>query len=57
MKEVEQIEILKWPDAGIIFLISDSLWISPIHVVPKKGKITIVIGKSDKVIPFRLMVG
>ena len=35
MKEVVRNEILKWRDLGIVFPISDSVWISPIHVVPK----------------------
>ncbi|XP_071905800.1 uncharacterized protein [Coffea arabica] len=57
MKEVVKNEILKWLDAGIVFPISDSVWISPIHVVPKKGGITTIIGKNDELIPSRLVVG
>nr|XP_027093596.1 uncharacterized protein LOC113714000 [Coffea arabica] len=57
MKEVVRNEILKWLDAGIVFPISDSVWISPIHVVPKKGGITTIIGKNDELIPSRLVVG
>ena len=34
-------EILKWLNAGIIYLISDSPWVSPVHVVPKKAGITV----------------
>nr|GFB93494.1 hypothetical protein [Tanacetum cinerariifolium] len=30
-------EVIKLLDAGMIYLISDSLWVSPIHCVPKKG--------------------
>ena len=37
MKEVVRLEVLKLLDAGIIFPISDSIWISPVQVVPKKG--------------------
>ena len=37
MMEVVQKEILKWLDAGVIYPIADSEWVSPIHVVPKKG--------------------
>ena len=37
MKEVVKKEIMKLLDAGIIYPISDSNWVSPIHVVPKKG--------------------
>ncbi|XP_071922613.1 uncharacterized protein [Coffea arabica] len=57
MKEVVRNEILKWLDAGIVFPISDSVWISPIHVVPKKGGITTIVGKNEELIPSRLVVG
>ena len=33
-------EILKWHNTGIIYPISDSPWVSPVHVVPKKAGIT-----------------
>ena len=36
MKEVVNKEILKWLNAGFIYAISDSPWVSPAHVVPKK---------------------
>ena len=36
LKEVVRGEILKWLDAGIIFPISDSCWISNVQVVSKK---------------------
>ncbi|KAL4325470.1 hypothetical protein GQ457_11G027320 [Hibiscus cannabinus] len=42
MKDVVRKEILKWLDAGIIYPISDSEWVSPIHCVPKKGGITML---------------
>ena len=57
MKKVVGNKIFKWSDAGIIFPISDSIWISPIHVVLKKGGITIIMGKNDEMIPSRLVVG
>ncbi|XP_071924688.1 uncharacterized protein [Coffea arabica] len=57
MKEVVRNEILKWLDAGIVFPISESVWISPIHVVPKKGGMTTIVGKNDELIPSRLVVG
>ena len=34
-------EILKWLTAGIIYPMSDSPWVSPVHVVPKKAWITV----------------
>jgi len=37
MKEVVKKEIIKWLDAGIIYPISGSSWVSPVYCVPKKG--------------------
>ena len=39
MKEVVRKEVLKWLDARVIYLISDSPWVSLIQIVPKKGGI------------------
>ncbi|XP_020250475.1 uncharacterized protein LOC109827866 [Asparagus officinalis] len=39
MKEVVRKEVLKLLDAGIIYPISNSEWVSPVQVVPKKGGI------------------
>ena len=36
IKEVVRKEVLKWLNAGFIYAISDSSWVSPVHVVPKK---------------------
>ena len=33
-------EILKWLNAEIIYPISDSQWVSSVHVVPKKARVT-----------------
>ena len=30
-------EIIKWLNVGIIYPISDSPWVSPVHVVPQEG--------------------
>ena len=42
MKEVVRKEILKLLEAGIIYLVADSQWISHVHCVPKKGGITVI---------------
>ena len=42
MKEVVKKEVLKLLENGIIYPISDSKWVSPIHVVPKKSGLTVV---------------
>jgi len=46
MQEVVRVVILKLLDNGIIYPISDSQWISPVHAVPKKAGFTVV--KNDK---------
>ena len=46
MKEVVKNEVLKLLNVGIIYLISDSKWVSPTQVVPKKSGITVV--KNEK---------
>ena len=34
MKDVVRKEVLKWLNVGFIYAISDSSWVSPVHVVP-----------------------
>ena len=41
MREVVKKEVLKWLDAGIIYPISDSQWVSPTQAVPKLSLIHI----------------
>ena len=53
MKEVVRKEVLKWLDAGIIYPISDSSWVSHVQVVPKKGGTTVVINKKNELLPTR----
>ncbi|KAA3466219.1 RNA-directed DNA polymerase-like protein [Gossypium australe] len=45
MKKVVRKEVIKWLDVGIIYLISDSSWVSPVQYVSKKSGITIVENK------------
>ncbi|GJR49513.1 hypothetical protein Tco_1400034 [Tanacetum coccineum] len=40
--EVIKKEVIKLLDAGLIYPISDSPWVSPVHCVPKKGGITVI---------------
>ena len=42
MKEVVRKEVLKWLNAGFIYAISYSPWVSLVHVVPKKGGFTVI---------------
>ncbi|GKA19257.1 reverse transcriptase domain-containing protein [Tanacetum coccineum] len=50
-------EVEKLLDAGLIYPISDSPWVSPIHCVPKKGGITVVKNDDNDLIPTRLVTG
>ena len=55
MKEVVRNEILKLLEAGIIYPIADSRWVSPVHCVPKKGGITIVPNDKNELITQRIV--
>ena len=57
MKEVVRKEVLKWLNAGFIYEISDSPWVSSIHVVPKKYGFTIIINEKNELIPIRTVIG
>ena len=57
MKEVVRTEILKLLEAGIIYPIADSRWVSPVHCVPKKGGITVVPNDKNELIPRRIVTG
>jgi hypothetical protein len=57
MKEVVMKEVVKLLDAGIIYPISDSKWVSPTQVVPKKSGITVVENSAGDLIPQRTTTG
>nr|GEW07599.1 reverse transcriptase domain-containing protein [Tanacetum cinerariifolium] len=57
MQEVVKKEIVKLLDTGIIYLIDDSPWVSPIYCVPKKGGITVITNKNDELVPTRTVTG
>nr|GEW81374.1 reverse transcriptase domain-containing protein [Tanacetum cinerariifolium] len=50
-------EVLKLLDAGLIYPIFDSLWVSPVHCVPKKGGFTVVENEDNELISTRLVTG
>ncbi|GKE72550.1 reverse transcriptase domain-containing protein [Tanacetum coccineum] len=50
-------EVIKLLDAGLIYPISDSPWVSPVHCVPKKGGMTVVENEDNELIPTRLVTG
>ncbi|GJU38440.1 reverse transcriptase domain-containing protein [Tanacetum coccineum] len=55
--EVIKKEVIKLLNARLIYLISDSLWVSPVHCVPKKGGMTLIKNKENELIPTRLVTG
>ena len=57
IKEVVRKEVLKWLNAGFIYAISDSPWVSPVHVVPKKGGFTVIRNEKNELIPTRTVTG
>jgi hypothetical protein len=57
MKEVVMKEVVNLLDAGIIYPISDSKWISPTQVVPKKSGLTVVENAAEELIPQRTTTG
>lgn len=57
MKDVVRKEVLKCLDNGIIYPISDSPWVSPVQVVPKKSGITVIQNDQNELIPTRTQTG
>ena len=50
MKEVVRKEVLKWLNASFIYAISNSPWVSPVYVVPKKGGFTLIRNEKNELI-------
>ena len=55
MKEVVRKKKLNLLEAGIIYPVADSQWVSPVHCVPKKGGITVVPNDKIELIPQRIV--
>jgi len=51
MQEVVKKEIIKWLDAGVVYPISDSHWVSPVQCVPKEGGMTVVENAKNELVP------
>nr|GEV45782.1 reverse transcriptase domain-containing protein [Tanacetum cinerariifolium] len=49
-------EVIKILEVGLIYLIYDSPWVSPVHCVPKKGGFTVVENEKNELIPTRLVM-
>ncbi|GJZ85464.1 hypothetical protein Tco_0650803 [Tanacetum coccineum] len=49
-------EVEKLLDAGLIYPISDSPWVSPVHCVPKKGGMTVVTNEENELGIFKSLL-
>jgi hypothetical protein len=50
-------EVIKLLEAGIIYPIVDSKWVSHVHCVPEKGGMTVVPNDEDELVAQRTVVG
>ena len=57
MQEVVHAEVLKLLQTGIIYPISDSTWMRPTQVVPKKSRVTTVHNEKGEEVPTLLTTG
>ncbi|GKA78879.1 hypothetical protein Tco_0785416 [Tanacetum coccineum] len=57
MHDVIKKEVEKLLDAGLIYPISDSPWVIPVHCVPKKGGMTVVTIDENEIVSTRLVTG
>nr|GEU70996.1 reverse transcriptase domain-containing protein [Tanacetum cinerariifolium] len=57
IQDVIKKEVEKLLDAGLIYPIFDSSWVSPVHCVPKKCGIIVVKNDDNDLIPTRLVTG
>ena len=57
MKEIVKKKVLKWLNAGFIYAILDRPWVSPVHMVPKKGGFTMIRNEKNELIPTRTVTG
>ena len=49
--------MVKLLEVGMIYPISDSAWVSPVQVVPKKGGMTMITNEKNELIPTRTVTG
>ncbi|GKA77161.1 reverse transcriptase domain-containing protein [Tanacetum coccineum] len=57
VQDVVKDKIVRLLDSGLIYPISDSPWVSPILVVPKKGGMAVVLNDDNELIPSRTVTG
>ena len=49
--------MLKLLEAGLIYPMLDSSWVSPVQVVPKKGGMTVIRNEKNDLISTRTIIG
>ncbi|RDX97543.1 Retrovirus-related Pol polyprotein, partial [Mucuna pruriens] len=52
--DVDKKEVMKLLAAGIIYPILDNQWVSPVQVVPKKSKMTVIKNQNDELLLTRI---
>ncbi|CAN6547384.1 unnamed protein product [Malus baccata var. baccata] len=57
MLEVVKKEVIKLLDCGVIYPISDSRWVSPVQVVPKKSGVTVVKNEEQELVTTHVVIG
>nr|GEV36657.1 reverse transcriptase domain-containing protein [Tanacetum cinerariifolium] len=55
--DVVKKKVVKLLDAGSIYPISDSPWVSPVHYVLKKGGMTVIKNDENELVPTKLVTG
>ncbi|GJX60491.1 reverse transcriptase domain-containing protein [Tanacetum coccineum] len=57
VQDVVKNKIVRLLNPGLIYPISDSPWVSPIHVIPKKGGTIVVLNDNNELIPSCTVTG
>jgi hypothetical protein len=57
MQEVVRADVIKLLDTRIVYPISDSKWVSLIHVVPKQARLTVVKNQDNELVPTCIQSG
>ena len=57
MKEVVHKKVLNWLDTGVIYPIFDSVGVSLVQVIPKKGGTTVIRTENNTLLPSRIVTG
>ena len=57
MQEVVKAKVKNLLDSGVIYPISNCSWVSPVQVVPQKGRMPVVQNDRNELIPTRIVNG